>query len=219
MNKSEQINELAAALAKAQKVIKAATKDVENSFFKSSYADLEAVVDTCRDALASNGISYTQLPDFQGDEMWLETVLMHTTGQWISGRYPIRPSKPDPQGYGSAVTYARRYSLMAVVGIVATNDDDDGNAASGHSASPPAKRAAPPSKPVPLTGDPKAAAEKWAQDAISAIRAMKNAKEVAAWEQENTRAVTKLQSADPEAYERLTDALMQIYDKYNPVSA
>lgn len=218
MQKSDQINEIGTALAKAQKVIKAANKDVENSFFKSSYADLEAVVEACKEALADNGIAYTQMPDFDATDMWLETVLIHSSGQWISGRYPIRPSKPDPQGYGSATTYARRYSLMAAAGIVATNEDDDGNAASGHSASPPAKRSEA-TKPIPSTGDPKAAATKWTNDAIEAIKGMKSAKEVADWEQSNSKFVTKLQGSSPEDYERLTDSIMAHYDRYNPVSA
>lgn len=154
MHHSEQINELATALAKAQKLIKAAAKDAENPFFRSSYADLPAVTEACRDALADNGISYSQVPGFECSEIWLETILMHTSGQWIYGRYPVRPIKNDPQGTGSALTYARRYSLMAMVGIVAADEDDDGNAASGKGS--PAKPA--PARPTrqpdaPLGGD------------------------------------------------------------------
>lgn len=130
MNKAEQLNELAGALAKAQGAIKSAVKAKENPFFKSQYADLPAVMDACRKALSDNGLAVTQVADFDGQETWLETMLIHSSGQWISGKYPVRPVKNDPQGLGSAQTYARRYALMAMVGIVAENEDDDGNAAS-----------------------------------------------------------------------------------------
>lgn len=135
MNHSEQINELAAALSKAQGAIKSAVKAKENPFFKSRYADLPSIMAVCRDALTSNGLAVTQVSDFDGPEMWLDTMLIHSSGQWIAGRYPIRPVKNDPQGLGSAQSYARRYALMAMVGIVADDDsEDDGNLASSHKA-------------------------------------------------------------------------------------
>jgi len=132
MQKSEQINELAAALAKAQAKIENATKSAKNPFFRSNYADLPAVWDACRAALTANGLSVVQLTDTSENGMVLESVLMHSGGQWISSHYPINPVKNDPQGLGSAITYARRYSLMALVGIVADDaSDDDGEKAMG----------------------------------------------------------------------------------------
>ncbi len=130
-NKSEHIGALAAALAKAQGDIKSAVKDATNPFFKSSYADLPAVVKACKTALSENGIAYIQTTDFLEQDLWLETILTHASGEWISGRYPVRPVKNDPQGMGSAMTYARRYSLAAMVGVVAENEDDDAEAAHG----------------------------------------------------------------------------------------
>ena len=127
--KSENIADLAKALAAAQSEIKSAVKDSENPFFKSTYADLASVWAACRDALTKNGIAIVQAPGFEGDTVYLETVLMHASGQWIDGRLPVRPVKNDPQGMGSAITYARRYGLAAMVGV-APDDDDDGNAAS-----------------------------------------------------------------------------------------
>jgi hypothetical protein len=153
MNRSEQINELAAALSKAQGLIKGAVKGKENSFYHSAYADLPAVMDACRESLSKNNIAVIQAPEFSTApdgfvEMWIDTMLAHSSGQWISSRYPVKPTKDDPQGYGSAITYARRYALMSMVGVVADDgSDDDGNAASGHSSAP--------SKPIP----PKKAAE------------------------------------------------------------
>ena len=123
------MKELATAMAKAQAEIKAALKDSKNPHFKSSYADLTSVWDACRSALTKNGLSVIQIPNFDGDEVWLETMLLHSSGESITGRYPLRPQQQTPQGYGSALTYARRYSLAAMVGVVA-DEDDDGNAAS-----------------------------------------------------------------------------------------
>lgn len=131
MNCSESLNDIAAALAKAQPKIKTALKGAENPFFKSTYADLPAVMDACRDALNEQGIAVVQLTDFDADGVWLDTMLVHASGQWMSGRYPVRPVKNDPQGVGSAITYARRYALAAAAGVVAATEDDDGNAASG----------------------------------------------------------------------------------------
>ena len=133
-NKSENIGELAAALAKAQGAIKSAVKDATNPFFKSQYADLPAIVKACKQALSENGIAYIQTTDFLEGETWLETILAHSSGQWVSGRYPVRPVKNDPQGIGSALTYARRYSLAAMTGVVAENEDDDAEAAQGRTA-------------------------------------------------------------------------------------
>ena len=124
------MKELATAMAKAQGQIKTALKDSKNPHFKSSYADLTSVWDACREALTKNGFSVIQRTDFDaGGEVWLETMLLHSSGEHVSSRYPLRPLKQDPQGYGSAITYARRYCLAAIVGVVA-DEDDDGNAAS-----------------------------------------------------------------------------------------
>lgn len=127
--KSESIKELALALSKAQGEFDHAKKDTSNPFFKSKYADLASVIDAAKKPLSDNGLAVVQLVDCNQDgEMILETTLMHLSGEWISGCYPIRPVKSDPQSVGSATTYARRYAYSAITGIAA--DDDDGNAAS-----------------------------------------------------------------------------------------
>ena len=127
---SEQINDLAAALALAQAEIVPAAKDRENPYFKSKYSTLESVWDVARAPLTKNGLSVVQLPRILDDKsLALDTFLLHKSGQWMRGRYLINPVKPDPQGIGSAYSYARRYSLSAMVGIV-SDEDDDGNAAS-----------------------------------------------------------------------------------------
>ncbi len=126
-NASPALNELAAALAKAQSKLRGVIKDSANPFFKSKYADLAAVWDVARDPLTTNGLSITQLPGTDGDKVTLETILLHSSGQWIASVMAVKPMKQDPQAVGSAITYMRRYALSAVVGIA--QEDDDGNAA------------------------------------------------------------------------------------------
>lgn len=125
MEKSESIKELAIALNKAQATLQVAKKGSENPFFHSKYADLLAVWDACREALTNNGFAITQIADTDSEgRAVLETVLMHTSGEWIKGRLPLLPVKTDPQAQGSALTYARRYSLAAIVGLCTEGDDD-----------------------------------------------------------------------------------------------
>ena len=129
MKKSEQINELAAALAKCQGALRPAKKDSQNPFFKSNYADLESIVAVAREPLAANGLSVTQLVDSTNDGLiQLETILLHSSGQWIQSTMVARPMKSDPQSLGSLISYLRRYSYAALLSIV-TGDDDDGEAA------------------------------------------------------------------------------------------
>lgn len=126
MKHSEQINEIGAALAKAQGAIENATKDKANPFFKSTYADLAGIWDACRAALSSNGLSVVQTPEQSEKGVLVSTMLLHSSGQWISGSYLMPVSKFDAQSIGSAITYARRYALAAMVGVAP--EDDDGSA-------------------------------------------------------------------------------------------
>jgi len=146
MNKSEQINEIAMALSKAQASIKGAIEDSTNPHFRSKYASLQSYIDAAREPLTKNGLAITQLlTDIHCENMNLvtiETVLMHSSGQWISSTFSVPVSKADAQGFGSAVTYARRYSFAAIVGIAPV--DDDGQAA--QSAAPVAKTVKLPAK-------------------------------------------------------------------------
>lgn len=130
MNKSDNITELAKALHRAQGQIKHAVKDSANPFFKSRYADLTSVWDAMREAFQAEGLSVAQVPSTAADgSPCLETLLMHASGQWLSGAVPLNPVKNDPQGLGSAITYMRRYALQSIAGVCA--DDDDGEAANG----------------------------------------------------------------------------------------
>ncbi len=125
MKHSEQINELATALAKAQGAIKGAKKDSTNPAFNSKYADLASVVDACKEALAANGLSYVQMPvTTDKDEIGVETILMHSSGQWIAGEpYYMPVVKTSAHGFGSILTYARRYALTSLLGIAPEDDD------------------------------------------------------------------------------------------------
>lgn len=125
MEKSEQINELAKALVEAQKELKHAPKDSQNPFFKSGYASLASVLDSCRGVLNQHGISVLQLTQIVGDRTCVVTTLLHASGQWISGELPLNPVKNDPQSVGSAISYARRYALQAIVGMATEDDDGD----------------------------------------------------------------------------------------------
>ena len=129
MNSSTEIKDLAAAMAKFQAELKPAIKGNTNPYFKSRYADLQACWDCCREALVKNGLSVVQgSRESNGEIVTVDTRLMHASGQWIESSLTMKPAKADPQGVGSAVTYARRYALSAILGIVA-DEDDDGNAA------------------------------------------------------------------------------------------
>jgi hypothetical protein len=128
MNKhSEQLGELFGALAKAQAQIKTAVKDSTNPFFKSQYTSLDGCWATCREPLSSNGLTIIQTVHEEGARTYLCTILGHTSGQYIESTMPLLPGKPDPQSLGSALSYARRYSLCAIVGL--TQGDDDGEEA------------------------------------------------------------------------------------------
>ncbi len=130
---SEEIKELCTALAKAQGQVENATKSTANLFFKSKYADLASVWDAIREPLSSNGLSVIQQPIDGGvGGITLRTLLMHASGQALESQFtmPVK-ANASAQDVGSALTYARRYALMALVGIAP--EDDDGNAASGRS--------------------------------------------------------------------------------------
>ena len=141
MNQSQTIGALAAALAKAQADITGAVKDSANPFFKSKYADLSSVVEAIRLPLSKNGLSYVQLTEpSDKDEVRVETIILHNSGQWIGSTLALPVSKADAQGFGSALTYARRYGLSAAFGVAA--EDDDGNAAAKAAPAEPDKEGA-----------------------------------------------------------------------------
>lgn len=142
---SPDVAELAKALAKAQTDIKAATKDRSNPFFHSKYATLDSVWDACRIPLTSNGLCVLQGANSQGKAVTVTTMLLHSSGQWVRDQLTMDAKDASPQAIGSAITYARRYALGAMVGVVA-EEDDDGNAAQQAVPAPARQRREPAAK-------------------------------------------------------------------------
>lgn len=143
MKTSESITKISAALLQAQLAITFAAKDANNPHFKSKYADLPTVIDAVKPALNANGIVFLQaLAPAPAGFVSLTTRLLHESGEWIEETAQEPLAQNTPQGYGSAVTYLRRYSLASFVGLY--QDDDDGHAAT-HA---PAKAASAPAQPA-----------------------------------------------------------------------
>ncbi len=135
---SENIADLAIALAKAQSENGTVHKDAKNPFYKTNYASLAQVWETVRPALTANGLSVVQLPSQDATGYYVESMLIHSSGQWIKCRTYMKPVKEDPQGIGSLISYARRYALQSLVMVCP--DDDDGELAMGRSSSVPQVR-------------------------------------------------------------------------------
>ena len=134
------MKELFTALVAAQAEMEAASKDSANPFFKSKYADLNAVMGVVKAAYAKHGLGFVQVCHDAEHAAKVETLIVHSSGQQMAcGSVSVPVSKLDAQGYGSALTYARRYSLAAACGVGA--EDDDGNAAAK-------------AKPVPISAKP-----------------------------------------------------------------
>lgn len=126
MNKSESIQNLAKALSEFQGKVAGAKKLASNPFYKSKYADLGTIWETVRDPLTECGLSVTQLCSPADDGfIAVETILLHSSGEYLGGTISMKLVKNDPQGAGSAITYARRYALSAILGI--HQEDDDAN--------------------------------------------------------------------------------------------
>ena len=201
MEMSQTIAALAKALATAQTTIGCALKDKVNPAFKSKYADLSSVWEAWQQVGPAQGLGVVQLPGAYVDgKVWLTTILTHGSGEWISETLSIPITKQDAQGYGSALTYARRYALSALVGI--TPDDDDGNAA----VKQPAKREVPtntnPDKTDPGGADDLAEKFKaWADGERSKIEVAEFDREMMAqWDTANRKYFKKCEQHAPDAF-------------------
>lgn len=142
MRMSEKVSLIAQALADFQKEVKNPANTAENPFFKSKYAPLNEILNDVRPLLAKQGLSIIQNTGGNGEVINVTTMLLHVSGEWYETcPLVLKPDKNTPQGAGSAITYARRYQLSAILGI-SSEDDDDGNNASNN-------------KPAPDKGTPK----------------------------------------------------------------
>ena len=135
------LNEIAAALVAAQAEFAAIPKTAENPFFKSKYADLATVISHTQPILAKHGLAVSQHPTTLDGDPALTTWVLHSSGQSLKDTMKLYAAKNDPQGQGAAITYARRFAYMAVLGLVADVDDD------GHHATQARRAAAPAPKP------------------------------------------------------------------------
>lgn len=142
MKKSESTIELAKALAKFQSEIKDPLKSGKANYGK--YVTLDELLESVRPVLSQNGLSFLQFPGGDGQLITITTVLLHSSGEWIESEpFTLKSQKVDPQGAGSAVTYGRRYSLSAILGV-AWDADDDGQASSHAIVSSTERKAEPP---------------------------------------------------------------------------
>lgn len=139
MKRSETIAKLASALVNFNSEVSKISKDSENPFFKNNYASLDNIVEEVRPILQKNKLSVMQFPSGDGVNVSITTMIMHESGEWIESEPLImKPVKNDPQAIGSCITYARRYSLQAVLSLN-TGEDDDGNNAT-HEKKPPQQK-------------------------------------------------------------------------------
>jgi hypothetical protein len=150
MKRSDSVTKIVPALLKAQKLMGGATKGAANPYFKSKYADYGAVLEACKDLLNDNGIAILQPHTFHDGKNFVETTLIHESGEYLTSETEVVCSKQnDPQALGSAITYARRYGLQSLLAMPA--EDDDGEKAMGRTAAPKQeapKAAAPAAKPA-----------------------------------------------------------------------
>lgn len=130
LNKSESIANLVKALSALQGELKDADKNALNPHFKSKYADLSEVLGNLRPLLAKNQLALSQFPSFENGIVSVTSLLAHASGEWIESTASAPATKQDVQGVGSAITYLKRYSAAAIVGMASADQDDDGNSVS-----------------------------------------------------------------------------------------
>jgi hypothetical protein len=223
MQHSEQIDKLAGALAKAQAAFTNPPRNREvqvrsdKGSYSFAYATFDAILDVVRKPLTENELSYTQTVEFTEDgKPRVVTTLMHSSGQWIDSTLPLMLDRPGNQAFGSALTYAKRYALTALLGVAA-DEDDDANSADGNGIerksdrSPQVKTAAPsaiPPKPAPKP------AGKSVSQALTEINGCRTKEEIGAWQSANSEWLMKLadQSAD-----KHTHVMNEINARYDAV--
>lgn len=125
MNSSDSINNLSAALVKAQSEMGGAVKDSKNPFFKSNYADLTSVIKAVKEPFANNGLGYVQFPINDGQSVGVVTRLIHESGEWLEQEFSTPLQKVDPQSVGALISYYRRFCLQSMAGIPSVDDDGE----------------------------------------------------------------------------------------------
>ncbi len=196
MQTSEQINEIATALAKAQGEMDGASKSAANPFFKSKYADLASVWDACREPLSKNGIAIIQSPSAESTHVTVETLMVHTSGQWMRNTLSVTAKEDTPQAVGSAITYLRRYVLQSLVGVAP--EDDDAEAAHGRGGNTAAK-------PSTVKQMPPKGYDNWRAD-LEAVAAEGFPALEKAWKSSSAEFREHLRSTDPMWIEKMKAA-------------
>ena len=191
MKTSTDTDKIIPAYIKAEHAVGSVKKTSTNPHFKSKYADLEAVMDACSEALDKNGLAIWQSINEDGDK--LITRLYHTSGQWMEGYTPLIIAKNDMQGLGSAYTYARRYGLMAIMGIAP--EEDDGNAASAKVIPLPVKKIEPKKVEVAHVEE--------AKSILSEVKKISDAKELDWFLKKNAQRIADIREASTVTYEYL----------------
>ena len=191
MKTSTDTDKIIPAYIKAEHAVGSVKKTSTNPHFKSKYADLEAVMDACSEALDKNGLAIWQSINEDGDK--LITRLYHTSGQWMEGYTPLIIAKNDMQGLGSAYTYARRYGLMAIMGIAP--EEDDGNAASAKVIPLPVKKIEPKKVEVAHVEE--------AKSILSEVKQISDAKELDWFLNKNAQRIADIREASTVTHEYL----------------
>lgn len=222
---SDNTADIAAALSKAQADMTAAPFDKANPHFRNKYASLASVIDTIRAPLAANGLSYTQTTELRDGGLVLVTTLRHVSGQWIASEYPL-PLAVKPQELGSALTYARRYSLSAIICISADEDDDTEAArVNNQVASAPKPKAVNP-QPVAAPVDPAtgecsphtitaADAVTWGGVLVAAVNIAGSGHEIDEWIAKNSAGLEALEGSAPKVHARV---MARIEEKRNAIN-
>jgi hypothetical protein len=230
------MKEIASALVKAQREFGPALKTSTNPHFRSRYADLAACVEAVLDALNNNGIFLMQLTEEHSDGVKVSTTFIHESGEQLSGGTLFMPAtKHDAQGFGSALSYARRYSLMAACGIAP--EDDDGNAATASTQPKTAPKPAPPPPPKPpvavpkkmegqdkewqlkVSAQPDTDFEDWfavvVELTVTALDTAANKDDVMNIWRTNSNIYKLVEQSDPEAYKSLLDTFGTYKESFN----
>jgi hypothetical protein len=189
MHMSEQIDQIAAALAAAQAELVNPPKLKVNPHFKSSYVDLSDGLAAVRKTLSAHGISFVQATDGETGVIILHTCLMHSSGQWIKSTYPVA-SLGKHQEMGGALTYARRYALFAMVGIAGEDDMDGNDAADATNAVKPARPAKPTKEMEP--GLPPDESEKVYMVMLESLQMAQSREDLVQWATANQKAKVRL---------------------------
>lgn len=217
MEMSDQINELASALSRAQGQIKGASKDSSNPFFKSRYADLESIWDACRQPLTAHGLSILQSPTTEtvGDTVRVSvtTLLLHSSGQWIRDTVGVAAKEDSPQAIASCITYMKRYTLQSFAGVAPT-DDDDGEAATGRGGNGSKARGF---APTPAATVP-AGYGAWLDDMRSVADEGTEAL-LGAWKQSSLDCRRHLTTNQPQLWESLKATAANVSAKHKPVAS